>query len=107
MTVAYIEIDKKDGSVKTMSFSTDGQDGHYYPATFGDTVVIDGDIQNRELIEVYLDDNVRGKTQEEISNIPDMHGEVDTYTGATVTPNNAVRMLEGLFDYHNRRYGQN
>jgi Na+-translocating ferredoxin:NAD+ oxidoreductase RnfG subunit len=33
-----------------------------------------------------------------------MHGEVDAYTGATVTPNNAMRMLQGLFEYHNERY---
>lgn len=29
---------------------------------------------------------------------------VDDYTGATVTPNNIMRMLQGLFVYHNERY---
>ncbi len=33
-----------------------------------------------------------------------MHGDVDAYTGATVTPNNVMRMLQGLFTYHNERY---
>lgn len=53
-----------------------------------------------------MDDNIRGKTQDEINGIEAMHGEVDTYTGATVTPNNLARMLQGLFKYHNEKYGK-
>ncbi len=104
MSVAYVELNKKDGSVKTMTFDQDGPAGHYYPGTFGDSTVVGGSIPNRELIEQFLDDNVRGQSQEAIQGLPTLHGEVDAYTGATVTPNNAVRMLEGLFEYHNNKY---
>ncbi|MDC7245089.1 MAG: hypothetical protein PQJ47_04165 [Sphaerochaetaceae bacterium] len=36
--------------------------------------------------------------------VVDTDRAVDDYTGATVTPNNVTRMLQGLFTYHNERY---
>ncbi len=103
-TVAYVELDKNDGSVRSFTFGPDGDRGHYTPGVFGDSYIVDGTIQNRDLIEQYLNDNVRDYSQEDIYAITPMHGEVDAYTGATVTPNNAVRMLHGLFAYHNAKY---
>lgn len=100
-------MNKSDGSVRTVSFEEDGPEGHYTPGRFGDTYVVGANqIPNRELIEGFMDDNIRGKTQEEINGIEPMHGEVDTYTGATVTPNNMARMMQGLFKYHNEKYGK-
>ncbi len=103
-SVAYVELDKNDGSVRTFTFDQDGPNGHYTPGVFGDSYVVDGHIPNKELIEQYLDRNVRGASQRAITSITPMHGEVDAYTGATVTPNNLVRMLQGLFGYHNTKY---
>ncbi len=100
-------MNKNDGSVRTISFDGDGPEGHYTPGLFGDTPVVGANqIPNRELIEVFMDDNIREKTQDEINGIEPMHGEVDAYTGATVTPNNLSRMLQGLFKYHNEKYGK-
>ena len=45
-----------------------------------------------------------GASAEEIQSYEPMHGEVDTYTGATVTPNNSMQMLKGLMDYHAANY---
>ncbi len=106
-SVAYVELDKNDGSVRTFSFNEDGENGHYTPGVFGDSYVSPGDVPNRELVEQYLDDNIRGKSQESINAIEPMHGEVDAYTGATVTPNNLARMMQGLFEYHNAKYDPN
>ncbi len=103
-SVAYVELDKNDGSVRTFTFDQDGDKGHYTPGVFGDSYVVDGHIPNKELIEQYLDRNIRGASQSSITSITPMHGEVDAYTGATVTPNNLVRMLHGLFGYHNTKY---
>ncbi len=103
-SVAYVELDKNNGSVRTFTFNEDGKDGHYTPGVFGDSYVSPGDVPNRELVEKYLDDNIRGKSQDSINGIVPMHGEVDTYTGATVTPNNLARMMQGLFEYHNAKY---
>jgi hypothetical protein len=36
--------------------------------------------------------------------VADSDRAIDDYTGATVTPNNVTRMLQGLFTYHNERY---
>ena len=52
----------------------------------------------------FIPDNILGASEEEIDSYEPMHGEVDAYTGATVTPNNAMRMLQGLFEYHNANY---
>ncbi len=106
-TVAYVELDKNDGSVRNFTFDKDGEDGHYTPGVFGDSYVTNEGIPNKELIEKFLNDNIRSASQDSILSITPMHGEVDAYTGATVTPNNAVRMLHGLFDYHNSKYDPN
>ncbi len=103
-SVAYVEIDKNDGSVRTFTFNEDGEGGHYTPGTFGDSEISPGDVPNRELVEQFLEDFIINASQEEINAIEPMHGEVDSYTGATVTPNNLARMLQGLFEYHNAKY---
>ncbi len=103
-SVAYVEVDKNDGSIREFTFDKDGEEGHYTPGVFGDSFVTNEGVPNKELMEQYLEENIIGASQKSILSITPMHGEVDAYTGATVTPNNAVRMLHGLFDYHNRKY---
>lgn len=102
-SVAYVELSKEDGSVSFISWDDDSS-GHYTAGMYGDSYVTWEGIPAHELLMQYTEDNLRGGTQEDINAIEPMHGEVDAYTGATVTPNNAVRMLQGLFEYHNERY---
>lgn len=102
-SVAYVELNKSDGSVKTISWNKDTSD-HYTAGMYGDTVVTWENARPEEMLYQFADDFLIGKSQEEINAIEAMHGEVDAYTGATVTPNNAARMLQGLFRYHNKRY---
>ncbi len=102
-TVAYLEISKDDGSVAFISYGNDSG-GTYTPGLYGDSQYSWDDTPVWALFEQYIADNLMGASQDAINAIEPMHGNVDAYTGATVTPNNAVRMLQGLFRYHNERY---
>jgi hypothetical protein len=102
-SVAYVELNKSDGSVEFLSFEEDST-GHYVGGLYGDSFESWDGTPVRELFDGFMEEELVGATQEEINAMEPMHGEVDTYTGATVTPNNAVRMLQGLFEYHNRKY---
>jgi len=102
-SVAYVELSKEDGSVSFLSYDEDST-GHYVGGLYGDSFESWDGTPVHELFGQYMDETLRGGTQEEINAITPMHGKVDAYTGATVTPNNAVRMLQGLFKYHNKRY---
>lgn len=102
-SVAYVELSKDDGSIASISYEEDSG-GDYLAGLYGDSHESWDGTPVRELFDGFIDDTLRGAAQEEINAIEPMHGEVDVYTGATVTPNNAVRMLQGLFAYHNRKY---
>jgi hypothetical protein len=102
-SVAYVELNKSDGSVEFLSFEEDST-GKYVGGLYGDSKESWDGTPVRELFDGFMEEELIGATQEEINAMEPMHGEVDTYTGATVTPNNAVRMLQGLFEYHNRKY---
>jgi Na+-translocating ferredoxin:NAD+ oxidoreductase RnfG subunit len=77
---------------------------HYTAGMYGDSVETWEGVPAWELLLTYTDDNILGASQDSINAIEPMHGEADAYTGATVTPNNVVRVLQGLFEYHNTRY---
>ncbi len=102
-SVAYVELSKEDGSVAYISYDYDA-DGEYTPGLYGDSTNSWDGTPVREVFDGFIDETLMGGTQEAINAIEPMHGNVDVFTGATVTPNNAVRMLQGLFEYHNRRY---
>jgi hypothetical protein len=102
-TVAYVELNKEDGSVEFISYDEDST-GHYTAGMYGDSYESWDGTPVKKLFDTFIQDEIVGKTQEQINGYEAMHGKVDTYTGATVTPNNAMRMLQGLFDYHNRKY---
>ncbi len=102
-SVAFVELSKEDGSVKVLSYDLD-TDEHYIAGMYGDSEESWDGTPVKELFDRFMDDHLRGKSQSYINAIKPMHGDVDAYTGATVTPNNAVRMLQGLFKYHNRKY---
>ena len=102
-SVAYVELNKDDGSVKFLSYDEDST-GHYTAGLYGDSTFTYEGVPAEELYAAFREERLVGASQAEINAIEPMHGEVDAYTGATVTPNNAVRMLQGLFTYHNDRY---
>jgi hypothetical protein len=102
-SVAYVELSKEDGSVVFMSYDKDPS-GHYSPGLYGDSTETGSGTPVRELFDRFRRERLVGATQEQIYGIEPMHGDVDGYSGATVTPNNSVTMLHGLFGYHNQRY---
>ena len=102
-SVAYVELDKNDGSVQALSYDTDSTD-HYTAGMYGDSTLTYQGVPAKELFVKFREEVLIGASQDEINAMEPMHGEVDAYTGATVTPNNAVRMLQGLFEYHNNKY---
>jgi hypothetical protein len=102
-SVAYVELNKSDGSIVDISYEADGTD-HYVAGLYGDSFESWDGTPVRELFDGFIDETLMGASQEEILAFEPMHGAVDTYAGATVTPNNAIRMLHGLFGYHNRKY---
>ena len=102
-SVAYVELSKEDGSIVELSYDKDST-GHYTPGMYGDSYVTWEGVEAKDLFDGFIKDELLGKSQEAVNMIKPMHGEVDAFTGATVTPNNAVRMLQGLFAYHNAKY---
>lgn len=102
-SVAYVELNKSDGSIAHLSYDRDTGD-HYHAGLYGDSEESWDGAEVEALFEQFMNDNLRGASQEAVNAIEPMHGDADAYTGATVTPNNAVRMLQGLFRYHNERY---
>jgi hypothetical protein len=102
-SVAYVELSKNDGSVKFLSYDEDST-GHYTAGLYGDSTETWEGVPAKELYAQFREERLVGASQAEILAMQPMHGDVDTYTGATVTPNNAVRMLQALFTYHNERY---
>lgn len=102
-SVAYIELSKEDGSIAFISYDLDSSD-HYTAGLYGDSTETWDGTPAKELFKQFREENLMGASQESINAMEPMHGDVDTYSGATVTPNNAVRMLKELFKYHNARY---
>jgi len=103
-SVANIEISKDNNTISHISYGEDSTT-HYSAGLYGDsTESWDGTPVAELFFDHFIGDYILGKTEAEIDAYEPMHGEVDTYTGATVTPNNAMRMLQGLFEYHKARY---
>jgi len=102
-SVAYLELSKEDGSIAFISYDQDSA-GHYTAGLYGDSVETWDGTPAKELYKQFREEKLMGASQESINAMEAMHGDVDTYSGATVTPNNAVRMLKELFKHHNTRY---
>ena len=105
-SVANIEINKSNLTIDHISYSMDSTD-HYMAGLYGDSTESWDGTPVKELFAGFIQDNILGRSESDIDAYEAMHGEVDTYTGATVTPNNAMRMLQGLFEYHKEHYGSN
>lgn len=103
-SVAYVEINKADNTIANFSMDED-TGGHYTAGLYGDSVTSWDGVPVQELFyEQFIPEYIMGASAEEIQAYEPMHGEVDTYTGATVTPNNSMQMLKGLMDYHAANY---
>ena len=103
-SVAFVEINKADNTIASMSFEEDDTD-HYVAGLYGDSFVSWDGVPVRELFDGFIVDEIIGASEEQIDAYQIMSGDADAYTGATVTPNNAMTMLQGLFEYHNANYG--
>ena len=66
---------------------------------YGDSVETWDGTPAKELFKGFREKFLIGASQDAVNALEPMHGDVDTYTGATVTPNNAVSMLKNLFKY--------
>ncbi len=102
-SVANVEINKSDLTIDHISYYEDSTE-HYVAGMYGDSTESWDGTPVKELFDGFIQDNILGKSESYIDDYQPMHGNVDTYTGATVTPNNAMRMLQGLFEYHKEHY---
>ncbi|NBB90605.1 MAG: FMN-binding protein [Spirochaetes bacterium] len=103
-SVAYVEINKADNTIANYSMDDD-TGGKYTAGLYGDSVKSwDGTPVQELFYEEFIPEYIMGASEEEIDAYETMHGEVDTFTGATVTPNNNMQMLKGLMDYHRENY---
>lgn len=114
--VMYLEVNKYTGDVRTLSFDTDGETGHYTPGTWGDS---SGDPnQNGITYEQFKAEFfpwVVGQTADslaDISVLTDITGAattdgtdlVDAFAGSSVSTNNIIRVVKEMLGYHATKY---
>ena len=84
-SVAYVEINKADNTIATFSMDEDNTGG-YTAGLYGDSVKSwDGTPFQELFYEQFIPENIMGASEEQIDSYEPMHGNVDAYTGATVT----------------------
>ncbi len=119
-STAYVELTLpgsgllKDAKIQTLSFGKDGTN-HYNVGFWGDSSPIPTDDQSFELINKEYVSYYIGKSYADIkdlSTIDDISEKeyqagkgrekytLDAYSGATVSTNNILRMLQALFKFH-------
>ena len=119
-STAYVELtlpdshDINDAQIRTLSFDTDGPEGHYTAGFWGDSnptpagatyemfkeqyfpFFIDKDYAYISTLSVVEDidpaDYAAGEGREGLT--------LDTFSGSSVSTNNVIRMLNALFEYH-------
>lgn len=119
--VAYVEISKVDNSLKKISFGEDGT-GHYTAGFWGDSdPVPSGNIPTLEDFETKFIPWLEGKTLATLKGIEVFTNDtyvggvkntttiaetdlIDFFTGASVTPNNMIRVMKVLLAYHEKTY---
>jgi hypothetical protein len=119
--VAYVELNKKDFSIRTISFTQDGT-GNYTAGFWGDSDPVPAptnptleDFETKFIpwligkkpadlagIEVFTNATYVGgiKNTQPIAET-DL---IDFFTGASVTTNNMIRVMKVLMDYHQQKY---
>jgi hypothetical protein len=118
--VAYVEINKNDGSIQTISFNQDGEEGHYTAGVWGDSSPTPAghtleDFENRffpwlvgksmedfQGISVFTNESYHGSVENE-SQIAEQD-LIDDFAGSSVSTNNLIRSMKRLLEYHNENY---
>lgn len=119
--VAYIEINKFTDDVRTISFTSDGDEGHYTAGLWGDSDpvyitektltdfetdyfpwLIGKTSEDLEGISVFTNENYHGV----IENTKDIAEQdlIDAYVGSSVSTNNLLRITKELLAYHEDAY---
>ena len=118
--VAYVEINKNDGTLQTISFGPDGEEGHYTAGMWGDSSptpaghilqdfeeryipwLIGKSIDDFQGISVFTNENYHGVVQNETTiSEQDL---IDDFAGSSVSTNNLIRSMKRLLEYHNENY---
>lgn len=120
--VAYVEISKKDNSIKTISYRQDGT-GHYTAGFWGDSNpvptgnmptledfeekfipwLVGKNLSDLEGIEVFTNDYYTGGEIKNETTIAETD-LIDFFAGASVTTNNMIRVMKVLLEYHEQHY---
>jgi hypothetical protein len=118
--VAYVEVNKNDGSIRTISFNADGEDGHYTAGMWGDSSptpaghtlqdfeerfipwLIGKTLADFEGISVFTNNSYHGVV-ENTSTIAEQD-LIDDFAGSSVSTNNLIRSMTRLLEYHNENY---
>lgn len=123
-SVAYYEIDKADGSIRTMTFSSDGEDGSYTAGMWGDSDpipdtgktyeghfkqdfmpwLIGMNSSDLEGISIFYNDAPSQYSDVANTTHIDEEDMIDAYVGSSVTTNNLIRVSKTLLDYHDENY---
>ena len=116
---AYVELtlpdsgNIEDSKIRTLSFDYDAE-GHYLAGFWGDSNPTPAGNTYEEFKEQYIPffvgkDYAYIKTLDVVEDIdPALYAEgegrenltLDTFTGSSVSPNNIIRMLNALYEYH-------
>ena len=119
--VAYIEINKFSDEIITISFTSDGEDGHYTAGLWGDSNpvyltektlndfeteffpwLIGQTAESLEGISVFTNENYH----ESVENTKTIEDQdlIDSYIGSSVSTNNLIRVVKELLIYHETAY---
>ena len=119
--VAYVEVSKTDNTIKKISYGADGT-GNYTAGFWGDSdPVPSGNIPTLEDFETKFIPWLEGKSLVDLEGIEVFTNDtyvggvkntkpiaetdlIDFFAGASVTPNNMIRVMKVLLDYHGNAY---
>ena len=125
-SVAYYEVNLSDGRVRTLSFSSDGDDGDYTAGMWGDSDpiptgnnktyedfkeeffpwLIGQNLSDLEGINIFY--NEAPERYEDHANTKEIDAEhewlIDEYAGASVSTHSFIRVTKALLEYHEEKY---
>lgn len=122
--VAFFEVSRGSNEIMTISFDKDGDDGHYYPGTWGDSsgapeqngVTFDQfetsffpwfiGKSSEDLDGIIVWDNGEMYNNPELSNTGATIDQslIDEFAGSSVSTNNFLRIAKELLAYHEEKY---
>lgn len=121
--VAYVEVTKGTNTLREISFTSDGDGGHYTAGFWGDSdPVPSGNFPTFEDYDTKFIPWLVGKSLKELSGIEVFTNDyytggkiknttpiaetdlIDFFAGASVTTNNMIRVMKVLLEYHGQNY---